>query len=209
MTNKRYGRLLVVSRAGSSEQGHALWLCICDCGASHTVRGDVLRGGLTTSCGCWKIEGAAEYPKRHGHTGTGWASPTYNSWRRMHQRCGDKKHRSWPRYGGRGIKVCERWASFDAFLDDMGERPSPAHSVERKDTDGDYEPLNCVWATSPAQNRNKSTNRYVTVDGKQMVILDAAKAVGLPASVLYKRIEAGWDEKTALQTPTRRYNRKK
>lgn len=116
----------------------------------------------------------------------------------MRERCSVATHRSWTRYGGRGISVCDRWQQFDAFLADMGPRPSRKHSIERSNNNGHYEPDNCYWATRGEQARNRSSNRLVTVNGNRMNIVDAAPVVGISVYTLSKRLRDGWDEQTAL-----------
>lgn len=91
---------------------------------------------------------------KHGHTGRNWKSPTYYSWSKMKERCLNPNHEKYSNYGGRGIKVCERWMSFENFLADMGERPY-GKTLDRKEVNGNYEPENCRWATAKQQRRNQ------------------------------------------------------
>jgi hypothetical protein len=118
----------------------------------------------------------------------------------MRVRCIKKKDKAYPRYGGRGIKVCERWLNdFSAFFDDMGERPTKNHSLDRIDNDGDYSPANCRWATSKEQNTNKRNIVFIEVNGRRVCLKDAARAVGLNyATVKYRRL-SGWKESEWLQ----------
>jgi hypothetical protein len=122
------------------------------------------------------------------HTNT----PTHQSWRAMIERCCNTNATGYARYGGRGIRVCERWRrSFEAFREDMGERPSREHFIERVDNDGNYEPTNCRWATRTEQNRNSTHNVKVTHGGVTRCISEWAEATGIPAPTLYSRAARG------------------
>jgi hypothetical protein len=156
MSGQRFGRLLVLRRAGSDRHRCPLWACVCDCGAETTCRGAGLRSGRTRSCGCLLREGTSRGTYRHGHRPRGRASPEYNSWMAMRKRCGNPNHLAFKDYGGRGITVCNRWQnSFERFLADMGPRPSLDLSIDRINNDGNYEPGNCRWATRKEQRQNR------------------------------------------------------
>jgi hypothetical protein len=161
LTGKRFGRLLVVERAGTSKRRRALWLAACDCGVRIAVITATLQNGRTKSCGCLHREVMREVGKwantKHGEAANGKLSPEYSTWRSMIQRCEDPRHNRYDRYGGRGIRVCDRWRnSFEAFLADMGRKPSSNLSIDRINNDGNYEPGNCRWATASEQQKNKS-----------------------------------------------------
>ena len=163
IAGRRFGRLVVVQRHASTGK-NSRWECRCDCGNPTVVFGANLRRGMTSSCGCLEREARATGPNRtHGACGT----PTYGVWAGMLSRCNQPKNSAWKYYGGRGIKVCERWSGpmgFANFLADVGERPSSNLSIDRfPDNNGNYEPGNVRWATTQQQAMNK---RHSMIRGK-------------------------------------------
>lgn len=167
LIGRRFGRLIVVKRAESTAEGRTLWLCRCDCGKEKVIRGKHLVNGAIRSCGCLHIEVLREQSLKHGATRGYGKTPEYESWTCMKNRCFNPKRKSFKDYGGRGIRVCARWLnSFENFLADMGRRPGPGYSIDRKNNDGDYEPGNCRWATSEEQNNNRRPRR----EGKQWTL---------------------------------------
>lgn len=132
---------------------------------------------------------------KHGLTRT----PEYRAWASMKQRCTNPRVRSWSNYGGRGITVCERWSnSFEFFLEDMGPRPTPAHSLDRIDNDGHYEPGNCRWATASEQRRNDRNNRPITFAGETLPLIQWAQRTGITARTIGDRLDRGWPVERAL-----------
>lgn len=161
--------------------------CLCECGAEVTVDKNKLRTGHTKSCGCLKIETAGLHRRTHQME----HSPTHVSWRGMLERCANPNHKGWPRYGGRGIEVCERWRdSFSDFLADMGERPDGC-SIDRIDNNKNYEPGNCRWATLHEQASNKSNNVYMEIDGVRRTISEWSRITGISVKNISRRLKRG------------------
>lgn len=152
MIGKKFGKLLVLGRAKDGNRGEVKWICACDCGEKAEIRGMHLRNGKTKSCGCLTVKKTINRMTKHGMART----PEYTAWKNMKRRCyapGSTNYKNW---GGRGIAVCDSWLkSFDNFYKDMGDRPSPSHSLDRIDNNGDYNKSNCRWATPDEQSVNK------------------------------------------------------
>lgn len=197
LTGRRFGRLVVRERSGSVRgSGNAAWRCHCDCGREKRVNSRDLLAGHVASCGCYSVELLVARSRTHGMRG----SRTYASWVSMRQRCGNPGSPSYADYGGRGIKVCDRWQSFERFYADMGERPEGC-SLDRIDVDGDYEPGNCRWADATTQVRNTRATRRITHDGATRPLAEWAERTGLPYGVLYDRLRHGWSVAATLTTP--------
>lgn len=157
LVGQRFGRL-VVERPGGIKKGQgSFWWCRCDCGTVKRVHGGNLRTGHTQSCGCLAQETRKTQrgPLKHGHARPGAEHPLYRRWRSMVQRCTDPKAANYHKYGGRGIRVCDRWRDFAAFLADMGMPPTPKHQLDRIDPVGHYEPGKVRWATLKEQRANR------------------------------------------------------
>lgn len=153
---ERFGRLIVLSFAGRSKGGDALWRCRCDCGIIKIILGSHLQSGHAKSCGCLRRDMMRQRQEIHGESRPGQRSKEFRAWAAMKQRCLDNRRKDYKYYGGRGIKVCQRWLnSFENFLLDVGRAPTAELSIDRINNDGNYEPGNVRWATRLEQNQNK------------------------------------------------------
>lgn len=180
----RFGRLVVLA-FDHGDGRRSWWRVRCDCGALSLARADALKRGAVTSCGC----AHADAVTTHGMTGTA----EHRAWQNMIDRCHNPNSTSWRNYGGRGITVCSAWRSdFESFVGDVGCRPSPRHSIDRIDNDGNYEPGNVRWATMRQQSRNRRTCRFVEYGGRRMPVAELAERVGMPEELLRSRLSDGW-----------------
>jgi hypothetical protein len=170
LAGQRFGRLTVLARVENNSNGQSYWRCICDCGNHCIVCGAHLRAGASRSCGCSRLAANTV----HGMCGT----PEYRAYYNMIKRCEYVDDNAFANYGGRGIKVCERWrGSFEAFLADMGRRPSKRHSIDRIDVNGDYGPDNCRWAVVETQERNKRVRRDSPVGVRGVAVSKAGNYI--------------------------------
>lgn len=184
----RFGKLTVVRDCGSLK-GRRRIECRCDCGTSKDFDGQHLKRGNSRSCGCEIVIGKPTHGKFY--------EPGYARWNAMMSRCYHENNKHFHDYGGRGIRVCERWHDVTAFLEDMGNPPE-GMSLDRIDHNGNYEPSNVRWADDHTQARNKRTARIISCNGKQMTVVEAADKVGLSPHVIYKRLDLGWSDTDAL-----------
>lgn len=194
LLGRRFGKLVVVGTATRGKSNKVRWLCVCDCGEEAVVLSNYLRRGDTKSCGCiapqrCKTKGASSLPE-------------YKSWQGMKSRCYRIKNTKYKSYGGRGISVCPEWVdSFDRFYEDMGKKPTPLHTIDRIDNDGDYTPDNCRWATRREQSRNTQRSRFLDYNGVKKNMEDWADEAGLTSGTLSKRLKLGWSMEKALTKP--------
>jgi len=199
--------LTVIGYNGHTDHGYYkihYWLCKCSCGKVVSVAGSNLNANRCRSCGCKKSEYIGDGHRTHGRSRTS----EHGTWCAIKQRCGNPNAGCYPRYGGRGIKVCERWLeSFDNFFEDMGPRPSRYHSIDRINNDGNYEPGNCRWATQIVQSHNSTASTNLTLNGETKCIAEWAAQAGIGVKSMYTRLANGWSLEKAVTTPILKRNR--
>lgn len=208
LTGMKFGRLTVLSNDGFDIQPNGdrrhKWLCLCDCGNQKSIRGSLMKNGTTASCGCFRKEATRLRLTKHGASAGG-HTPEYRAWAGVIQRTTNPKNTYYSDYGGRGIKVCDRWrSSFQNFLDDMGHKPSKGHSIDRIDVNGNYEPDNCRWVTNEVQANNKRNNFNIEFQGEMKTVTQWAEIIGINRMALKYRLK-NWTLEKALSK--QKYNR--
>ena len=207
LAGQRFGRLLITSFAEFRQEDarcrRAHWHCQCDCGNQAIASGKAMKSGNTLSCGCLRKETTVAKNYRHGQAKRGDQSPEYKAWCEIIRRTENPNCAGYANYGGRGIRMTEPWRSdYASFLADMRPRPSPRHSIDRIDNAGNYERLNCQWATKIVQNRNRRSNVMLTHDGLTLCIAEWAERIGINPTTLYCRIHrSNWTVEKSLTTP--------
>ena len=188
MIGATFGSWRVLAHAPKDRWGSACVFCVCACGVERVVVvGNLTRGG-SRGCGC-----SRRLTTRHGESHS---TKEYRAWCSLNRRCRNRNTDDYRLYGARGIRVCERWRIYENFLADMGRAPSAAHSIDRIDVNGDYEPGNCRWATPVEQVRNRRVRRVVRDDG--LTLSEAAAIAGVSAATMWKRLRRGWSIDRAL-----------
>lgn len=175
--------LWVISGAGTTPH---TFQCTCICGIERDVYIQNIKRGLTKSCGC------------KGRPNSGQLKKEKRAWSLMRYRCQTPTSSDWANYGGRGIKICERWGILENFLADMGPIVGDANTLERIDCDKDYEPSNCRWATRTEQAQNKRNTIFISLDGRKIRFQDACASYGIRRSTVKERLNRGWDIRDAF-----------
>jgi hypothetical protein len=183
----QFGQWTVIEECQKRGRERA-FTCRCTCGTERAVLLSNLRAGKTSGCGCLAGPKISRSKTKHGASD----SPEHLTWMRIRQRCENPNSGDFPNYGGRGIKVCDRWReSFETFLADMGPRPGPGYTIERINNDGPYSPENCRWATIQEQQQNKRNSIRVMHGGAIRSLSEISAETGIPVATLYTRYYAG------------------
>ena len=200
LAGKTFGRLKVIKQVKERKNKQIYWECQCVCGQTAIIRGNRLSSGITKSCGCL----AKEITKKRSITHNMSYTSEYAIWASMIHRCTNSNNRAFKNYGGRGITVCDDWRhDFMAFYNHVGKRPSPKHSIDRIDNDGNYEPGNVRWTTEQKQHNNTRKNHKITLHGHTMSISEWARFVKMKKVTLITRIRLGWPPAKAIFQPAR------
>lgn len=200
IAGKKFGHLLIL-REAARKLRHRRVVYRCDCGIEREVYLVCIVQGITKSCGCMRVPNAlvriTGLPK----------IPEVGIWRGMIRRCEDPLYKEYGNYGGRGIKVCQRWRhSFSSFYEDIGQRPDPKYTIDRVNNDGDYEPGNVRWATQKQQQTNKRTNHLIAYRGETLPVSVWAERCRISTEAVISRLKHGWPVKEALEKPIARGN---
>lgn len=196
LTGQRFGRWTVLSKAERRTQRY--WICRCDCGNTRKIAQNTLRSGQSRSCGCLRTR------LTHGHAVGHRTTPEYHAWIAMRQSCSNPSCTAYPRYGGRGVRVCERWQeSFANFLADVGKRPSADHVFSRRDKKGHFEPTNVHWILRSTRSRSRRNNRILEYNGQKRSVAEWAEMKGIHPRTVGSRLDRGWTIEQALETPVK------
>jgi len=192
-TGKRFGRLVAMHRVESSKDGHARWLCKCDCGKESIVMLSSMVSGNTQSCGCALTEALT----KHNQSKTNF----YKVWLSMKTRCNNPKSNRFAYYGGKGIKYDPLWESFEGFYKDMHEGYQDGLTLDRLDSSKDYSKDNCRWVGYVTQNNNKSDNIELKYGGRVYTPAEASVKFSIPRGLIYHRKQRGWSDEKIVETP--------
>lgn len=196
LTGKRFGRLVVLEEAERKPNQTIRWLCKCDCGNIKSIKSAHLIGGQINSCGCLRNELNLKRSITHGMNNT----RIHRIWVGIRTRCYNKNEKCYKYYGGRGIKICDKWKTFEGFYEDMKEGYADNLTIDRINVDGDYCKENCRWADKETQANNMRTNRMVTVNGINYTLANLCKEYGLKYKTIHKKLSKGIPIENILKT---------
>lgn len=207
LIGQKFGRLIVLGLSSKKSGRKSYWVCQCSCGNKAIVRSDSLKNSNVMSCGCLKKEQDEKnlYHTRKYGDEIAHQSRLYNIWQGMRYRCENPNHRSYPNWGGRGIKVCREWSTdyavFKAWA--LSHGYNSGLSIDRIDVNGNYEPYNCRWTTAKAQANNRRSNINVEYNGEIHNLSQWGIFLGIKSKTLYERYRKG-DRGNNLFRPVRK-----
>lgn len=200
LTGQRFGKLTVIEFVGRGRNRHSKWKCKCDCGGESISFSTNLLRGIAGSCGCVKDNVLGNHTRKHGLTNT----RIFKIWAGIRKRCTNPKSIAYKDYGGRGIKICERWSDFENFYADMIDGYTDTLTLDRIDPNGDYCKENCRWATPKEQSRNKRNSSFRVINGERKTIGEWSEVSGIASATIHNRIKAGWPDERLLERPNRK-----
>jgi hypothetical protein len=190
LTGKKFGKLTVIKRHGITKNNAVTWECKCECGKTTYIEGVHIREGHTKSCGC------LNYTHRMSRT------RQYQIWAKMIDRCYNTKIKSYKYYGQKGVKVCDKWRTFEGFWEDMQDGYADNLSIDRIDFNGNYEKLNCRWVPFSEQGKNRSNVEIIEYNGEKHNLREWAMLYGFKYRTLHQRVKQyNWPIEKALTTP--------
>lgn len=207
LVGQQFGRLRVVGARQQASNGRAGWVCLCTCECDPTrevicAPWNLAGRNKVRSCGCLRADALRKTATKHGAVKGGKPTPEYTAWRKMLERCYAPNSSSYKNYGAKGVHVCDRWrTSFEAFLADVGLKPTPEFSLEREDRACDYGPGNARWGTPREQGSNKSNNHYIVAGGQRFTLATWARVLGVSHATILRRLEKGWPPEAAVTIP--------
>lgn len=209
-SGKTQGNLTVVRDIGKDCYGSRLWLCVCSCGTEVVKSSNVLKQGVKScSAKCGVGESNRNRTKHGQATRDKGTTKVYMTWLSLRDRCTNPNCAAYPRYGGRGITVCRRWNSFENFYADVGEPPTPKHTLDRINNNKGYTPSNVRWATRKEQANNRNRNVWVKYEGKRMTWAQWAEHLGISYTCLMTRVRDKTDLKEILVKGNKKLGRPK
>lgn len=191
LVGQRFGRLVVIERAENNKWGQSRWRCKCDCGNEIVTTANSLTRGHSKSCGCYNLEKCIErLPVKRTHCLS--RTPLYRSWILMKQRCFNSDRKDWMEYGGRGITICDEWLDSSKFFEwALVNGYKEGLTLDRIDTNGNYEPSNCRWATAKEQTRNRRNTVKTTFHGEEITLGELSERYDIPYTTLWWRYKHG------------------
>lgn len=197
LTDRTFGRLTVLEKSGYG-QGGSLWVCKCSCGKTKIISTSDLIHGHDKSCGCLR------HQKPHNYLGRDKNKRLYHIWKNMRQRCNNRDNAAYKYYGDKGVSICKEWSDYKAFESwALDNGYADDKSIDRIDSNGDYSPDNCRWATALVQSNNRSINRTITLNGETHTISEWARIKNMNYGTLISRLRRGWDAERSLTQPLR------